>query len=1098
MGSESENRTGQGDQATPLHVHTLETLCKELISGRAVVVDEQGKRFRLVSPEARSILSWHWNNRKKWTHLNKKVDVEAMVDRLDEAPPVFQITEMADESQESRRVYLKSMCVHRFGGIHRYGSPENAPADFEFEFDKGLTLIEGQNGAGKTSLLNAICWCITGYVYRAQRPPEEVDEGILLRIKEDENIDSEEGNVYNIAAITPAPSAEVLQALGDGNPVPLDTSVELTFVDGEGRELGSGKRAVQRGRQGNIKVTKADFSFLKIDPIAREVGTKMPGLIPYIQLGGVSELGQAVAGLTGLKPLEDLCEYAKRSQDKLKDDLVKDRKNEIALLDEEFSKTGDELKDLVRNHPEIKPKESLPEPGPEKTVEVTLETIEKHFASLEAELLSKAVSILGESFDYEDEDAREDLRKNVGPAIGLVSLSELSKLDSAKRLGQLKSLDDEDLSKAEDLIKKLGGQGRELADLGEKPDLAARLRLYARVADWIKNLPDEYRPVEYQVVETCPICQTDLRGKVDSVTGKDVKKHIEQCLASGGEHVQKTLHDWEEGAVQKLANELAPTLSSEMKKELPEKPVDLISTALVEERFESVQLKKTLAPLKETARLLCDKVLGSLPDFAEPRTDELPKCFTDKEGGIRQTIRRINRAIAFARWRKENDALCKEAFKRIIGEYKTEPGVASYKEDEIAELPLLGCLKILDEMVKNSEHISDALNKVKKMKDKLQARRKLEDRLAKYGRASVAIGELLNIRELVEHQVGFLIKTLSSATQKWKKVLYRSAFTDAPKVIKTDVGTDGSLAFEAETQGVITAAQHIVNTSDLRATLLAFLLAFWEYLLDKRGGLSFLLLDDLQGLFDPYNRQWIAENVWRMVENGGQVIVTTNDHTFGKIAANTAKEEIGAEEVDRRYIHPLVTNREHIELGHFTEEIDKKRKDFEKNTDDHQSARDYIKQLRIYLEDQLVDLFDVSNPRLPPSPTLADLINGIRKLIHSGSEPFSGGVFQKLVSVPSLRTGSDFMNLMNKSHHQGEQQIMYNDVWQVRGECKHTQRLVENVHGEYERWLRRAPREVVAAMPNAPAALTMPTFSVPVIENLAAFTSDDALGPIQA
>ena len=148
MVSEREKHAGQGDKATPLHVHTLETLCKELISGRAVVVDDEGNEFRLVSPESRSILNWYWNNRRKWTQPNKKVDVEAMVNKLDEAPPVFQITEIADESQESRRVYLKSMYVHRFAGIHRYGSPENPPADFEFEFDKGLTLIEGQNGAG--------------------------------------------------------------------------------------------------------------------------------------------------------------------------------------------------------------------------------------------------------------------------------------------------------------------------------------------------------------------------------------------------------------------------------------------------------------------------------------------------------------------------------------------------------------------------------------------------------------------------------------------------------------------------------------------------------------------------------------------------------------------------------------------------------------------------------------------------------------------------------------------------------------------------------------------------------------------------------------
>lgn len=1098
MRTEPEKNTAQGDHATPLHVHTLETLCKELISGRAVLVDDKGNKFRLVSAETRSLLNWHWNNRRKWAQLNKKIDVEAMVDKLDEAPPVFQITEIADESQESRRVYLKSMYVHRFAGIHRYGSPENAPADFEFKFDKGLTLIEGQNGAGKTSLLNVICWCLTGYIYRAQRPPEVIDEGVLIRMKEDRGIEPENGNTYDIAAITPAPSAEVLEALGDGNPVPLDTSVELFFVDSEGKELGSRKRAVQRGRQGNIKVTEPDFSFLKLDPIAREVGTKMPGLIPYIQLGNVSELGQAVAGLTGLKPLEDLCNYAKKSQDKLKDDLVKDRNRDITSLDDDFSKRRDELKGLVQNHPEIKPKESLPKSGPDRTIEKTLDAIKEHFASLEAQMLVKARDILGESFDHEDDNARKDLRENVGPAIGLLDARELSQLDSAKRLIQLKNLDEKELSEVEKLIGKVRAEANELVELAEKPSIAARLRLYARVANWIKGLTDEYRPAEYEHVENCPICQTQLEGKVDPVTSKHVKEHIQQYLVGESEHIQKTLHDWEKGTVQKLAHELPNALSDEMGKELPEKPIDFISTALVDERFKSKPLKGTLSPLKEAARLLCDTALGSLPTFKEPAIDELPEYFEDKEGGIRQAIRQVTRAIAFARWRKENEDLCKEAFKKIVGEYAEQPDIASYREGEIAELPLLGRLKILQEIISNSEHVISALSKVGEMKGKLGARRKIEDRLALYGRASVAIDELLGMRQLVERQVGFLIKTLSAATQNWKKVLYRPAFADAPTVVKTDVGTDGSLAFEAETQGVITAAQHIVNTSDLRATLLAFLLAFWEYLLNKRGGLSLLLLDDLQELFDPRNRRLIANNVAKIAESGRQVIVTTNDPVFGTRAANSAYERLGYDSVDHRCIHALRASREHIELGYFAEEIEKKRKVFEEEENEHGPARDYVNKLRNYIENRLIDLFDVSDSGLPKKPTLSHLMNAIRARISAGNEPFTGKVFQKLVDDSALKEGSEFLDLMNQSHHGEADQIMYNDVLQVKDDCIHVRKLVKAVYEEYERWLRRDLRQLVPAMPNIPVALTLPTFSVPVIENLAAFTAEVAPGePIE-
>jgi len=82
-------------------------------------------------------------------------------------------------------------------------------------------------------------------------------------------------------------------------------------------------------------------------------------------------------------------------------------------------------------------------------------------------------------------------------------------------------------------------------------------------------------------------------------------------------------------------------------------------------------------------------VLGSLPTFKEPAIDELPEYFEDKEGGIRQAIRQVTKAIAFARWRKGNEDLCKEAFKKIVGEYAEQPDIASYREGEIGVLPLV-------------------------------------------------------------------------------------------------------------------------------------------------------------------------------------------------------------------------------------------------------------------------------------------------------------------------------------------------------------------------------------------------------------------------
>ena len=144
------------DKSTPLIIHTLETLCKELVSGRSILLDDQGNEFKLTSKVTRSLFNWYFQNLYKWDKPNKKEDVEALVDQLEEDPPEFSVTKTAGNGQPKRIIHIKKMKAHRFAGIHNYGTVENPPDVFEFDFEKSLILIEGTNGSGKTSFLNAI------------------------------------------------------------------------------------------------------------------------------------------------------------------------------------------------------------------------------------------------------------------------------------------------------------------------------------------------------------------------------------------------------------------------------------------------------------------------------------------------------------------------------------------------------------------------------------------------------------------------------------------------------------------------------------------------------------------------------------------------------------------------------------------------------------------------------------------------------------------------------------------------------------------------------------------------------------------------------
>ncbi len=1075
------------EQGTRLYIHTLKTLCEELVSGRTVIIDDDGNEFRLHSSEARAIFDWYRKNPSKWAKNVMKQDLEDLADQIEKDPPELPENTYADSSKElPKKIHLKSVRAHRFAGIHRYGQLHQPPEDFYFEFEKPLTMIEGMNGAGKTSLLSAITWCLTGNVYRSQRAPEFVDKPVELEIVPIMDSDSNDMVTHNMTSITPIPSAEILTSLGK-EPLPLDTWVETTFIDDDGNEVGTIKRSISRTARGRIVIDEPDFSSLGLDPIAREIGTKMPGLIPYLQLGVASDLGKAVAGLTGIKPLKDLAKHALKSQTKFKKDLVNDRNTEISEADSEFIKVQKELDELIKAHPKIAPKKPLPSPSSDKSIEKDLKELYEHFERLQNKALEEAKLILGDSFNHEDKKASADLIENVGPALGLLDIGNLQRLPSANRLANLAALTSEDLIKAESIIKELVVEAKEIIKIDKTPDVAARLRLYAKVAGWIKELPSQTHNID-----SCAICQSVINEKIDTLTGRLITDHIQENLQIDSSYLEKTLKNWEEDTKAKLSQNLPEALRSEMTKILPEKPTDLITMAITEELFESKVFQGSLMPLKELTKTLCAIEFQSLQNFKEPKEIDLPDYFKDSKGGLKQAIGRIIRAIAFARWRHVNGAKCKEAFIKIVGKL-TPADKIEISDFSNGHHSLSDCLVALDNMIKGITPLRESFHKIKAMKDSLLIRREKEKRISVYERTAQAIEELISLDDLVERQVAFLIKKLISGTLKWRDDFYIPAFADAPKVVDTDVELDGTIAFNSEVDGTKVSAQHISNSSDLRATLLSFLIAFWQHLMEVRGGLSLLLLDDLHELFDIDNRRRVANTIPIIVENGAKIIITTNDTTFARRVIASSNAKIGAEKIDRRQIHTLNPTRHHIVLGKFIEAIEAKQKTFERpeNRNEAQPARDYIKDLRIYIENRLLDFFDIHNSGLPIKPTLSDLISGIRsRMKKNPQEAFASKAFKKLTLDPALSNNSDFINLMNQVHHGNESEISFNAVERVKDECVRIRTLVDNAHEEYERWLRRDPRDPLTSLPACPEPITPPSFNVPVILDLAAFTSE--------
>lgn len=891
----------QAEQPTLLTLHTLDTLCDALVSGRGVV-DENGVEFRLHSMRAQALFDWYRRNRVKWGKNNTREDVEALVDELDEVPPNMPRFKGPTQPGPKRVLHLRSARAHRFAGLQRYGTPGRPPPEFSCEFHQPLTLIEGANGSGKTSLLSAITWCLTGYALRPQRPPERIEDLLAVEVADQEG-PTEEDVARTVTAITPLPGAGVLEGL-HGNPLLLDTWVELSFVDDRGVEVGRVRRTLARGGRARITVSEPDFASLGLDPAALAVGTRLPALIPYIQPDTPSELGKAVAALTGLAPLLDVVRHAEKSQAKLRKDLVRDRQAEIEELGSIFFREKGELDRLIEQHATISPPGGTSEFAFQTATESMLTALTRHFESVRARTLDEARTFLGATFDASDRLARQDLLESVGPAMGLLDPSHLATLPAGQRLGGLGKVTEEELAAAEALLKRLAAEAQALTSLARLPAQAARSRLYARVAGWLKELTKAP-----SAIDKCPVCQSTLEGKADPVTGKPVADHLDELVRGDIGFLEKTIATWEQGALATLRSSLPAALRNEVDRDLPATPGELIGQ-VIEDLLASALFNRSLAPLRESTRRGCRAAVEALPAFAEPEVPSFPAGLA-KAGGIGVTARRLARALAFARWRQRYAAACRDLFSRTIG--KAVSSVVGAPADGTT-LSLGQRLAALDRLVKNSVPLTEALARVKVMHDAVERRGKIEARIARYARTADTLEELRGLRELVEGQVTTLMNQLSVRTQEWKALLYAPAVAEAPAMSKAEVAANGSLRFAAGMGGSRAAAGDVSNASDLRATLLAFLLAYREHLLATRGGLSLLLLDDPRELLDPDNRRRLASTITAVVGQGGRVVMTTADPEFAHLVARDAHRRSDIGQIDQRRIQPAAGTHGCLEL----------------------------------------------------------------------------------------------------------------------------------------------------------------------------------------
>ena len=940
-----------------------------------------------------------------------------------------------------------------------------------------LTLFEGRNGSGKTSLINAIVWALTGEVLRPQREPEAAEDFDCWVAPTGS---STEQTTHKLSPLTPMPNVELYRP--DQPWVPADTWVELTFVDETGAELPVIRRSQSRTSQGKLRETPPDLSVLSVDPIALRIGTIMPGLLPLIKVGSESELGRAVSQLTGLSALVDLAEHVRRAKTKIEKEFVKTKMGDRNRADQDFGTAKDDLEKVLLAHPSLKAAQPIPQPSDDKAIERTLDEITQHFEGAKAAAFDSARDILGERFDPANPALLSDLEKNIGRALERVSQPQ--SLLSAGRLTALRRLKPEQLDAAAARIREILTEAKTLDALAQNPSTAARARLYARVATWIADHPDPQRKDD-----TCVVCGGDLEHALDPVTGRPVQSHLHDA-ASDAALLSQTLGRWAENVQGDLLRSMPDALRNEMVTDLPAHPCDLLRTAIVDELFGFEPFSGVLGDLKKQTASAFDEIVKDRAPVAAPSVVELPKgCQT-----LVQTLKRLDCSIRFARWGRDNDALAREIVAGVLGRVPEE-GEAKDKAT------LAGKLLDLEATVKAAKPVSDALVQSARLKQHLQTRRAAETRLSEYAIAGSALGNLAGLGQLADEQVNLLRKTLRAEAAAWRSRIYLGAFPDtAHQLVDTGMGRKGELDLVVQAGGVSAPAQHVTNASALRASLVAFFFAFWEYVLKERGGLTTLVLDDPQELLDDENRERFASALLKLVDAHAQLIVTSYDPRF---CSRVSGLPLGSG-IEHLEVHPATRQQPVVRTTPPLPVIEEQKKRFDTDRNAEEPAREFAEGCRVFFESKLGDMFDdpahaawaIANP----DPTLATFVHRLRPLVKSGPQGmFSAHVFRRFAEHSALADGSPVIVVMNKAHHGRRQEIRAADVATCADDLNELLELIEQMYEECYRWRRRdTPKDQTALKgPAALATMPHPPLNVMVCPDLAAFTQYAPIGQSQ-
>lgn len=958
--------------------------------------------IQLTTPEQRRMLGFFLQTGNRETGNFTPDYIEALKDAYAAVcEPQAGLDTAASAQVVSPRVWrLKRIETRNFGGVNRF---EGEP--FGLDVDGESYCIEGYNGMGKSSLLSAIVWGLTGNRLVSQVGPD-IASSSPQPVFDPENRDQKLGAWPPVIAYPM--EREKLASEG------AEARVKLTFENADGETAEIERHVLADGS--SEPADPPGLKALGISDLLVEIAVEMPNRIPFIRVGESQDEVSALVKLLGLEPLGELGDHVAAVCHGNKNFMKSPSEREVAAaktaFDQAVEKAAKSLEGLSGSPDVVN---DLGKADIREKERVASELADK-LTARSAELLERIKAEISEDLDIQKAEDQRKLTNAIHvletslDASGLPNIPEAQFLDDLQTAcgpgtrdtvhGELKYVEDE-FSKA------LEVRTRKLSD--------KRLQLKATAADWHKSEHGEAVDVT-----DCPLCDRALDTPQLNALGKEIQK-----LKNEAELVRKTFKETCDALVHRI-HDAVPTNLQNRERENPSDspPVGWFLQALANWLKDERNLTVALPAARDRAMeaILAAETqftaCGPIPDSV---LSKFEAAFDDDEE--REAAKRLKDecdwAQALTHWSAWWEGVRLDFLTRWTDVLGQADELGNYGGGTLHDTRL-SVAKAVDEATPFADaagHLKDAAEKAKQwrhLRDEHETRKAIRK----------AIEPLKDLRDHVSEEARNTLASVSERTGEiFDEIYQRSPFVfDQARADKKDkLFVTGKFH-----NGFVLDAAWVANTSWLRCFLWSFLFALREKTIEELGHNSFplLVLDDPQTTFDHTNAKRWAEKFAEMSKErnptkpGAQLVVSSFDDKFLSIMEKDGFQGRRATVVG---IDPgtgvlqVVSGSEVVQAWNEFESAQAAG-----SPAPPQKAQDFINKLRIHVEGMLTIMLHGIGIK-PTDTTVGGLLNQFKG--NDNAPPFNYQSVRSMVDELEKRR-SEFREPLNKAHHDEDRRTL--------------------------------------------------------------------------